>query len=571
MAKMFPEWISDEEREANPKHRAEFKVYDVLKNGLSDEWHVFYSRTWTWVEKSSRLRTREADFIIAHPKCGIMLLEVKGGRIEIRDGNWHSTDRYGNTWAINPYNQVAIATSSLERKLREENRKLFGDFRFSTAVCFPDVDGKQISRFMDPKHLAITITAKDLPFIKEAIVGILKDLKGNFSFPGDARILYLKELLACSWYLNAPKSIQIYDTENEIKVLTESQFKLLYQVAPSTKKLLVDGCAGSGKTLLAAETASRMARLDKKKVLFTCFNKNLAAWLRFSPYYVDNGCLMIANFHGICAEFARMADIKLPFGDELNSLDNETLMNVTYPNVLLDIATRIGAQFDAIIVDEGQDFLYDWWMAMLFLLKDDGALHVYYDDNQRIRAISEGFPSDVTKDAVSLQLKENIRNTKSIHNLAMKYHPSKGKGFRALSKLDIEPEYIPLRHTDNELELVHDKLEQLVDKEGIPTKEMAILTPCSLSEHESMWMIGSMLGQFKLVHHINPAKNEIFCSSIRSAKGLEFPVVLLTEMSTLKSLDKEQLSKILYVGISRARSNLIVFASKDALDTYLAK
>jgi hypothetical protein len=54
MAKMFPEWISDEQREANPKFRAEFKVYDILKRSLSDEWYVFYSRTWTWVENNSR-------------------------------------------------------------------------------------------------------------------------------------------------------------------------------------------------------------------------------------------------------------------------------------------------------------------------------------------------------------------------------------------------------------------------------------------------------------------------------------------------------------------------------------
>lgn len=103
MANIFPEWISEEQRKSNPKFRAEFKIYDALKQTLSDQWYVFYSRTWTWVEKSSRLRTRETDFIIAHPKYGILLMEVKGGGIEVKDGKWVSTDRYDNKWNINPY------------------------------------------------------------------------------------------------------------------------------------------------------------------------------------------------------------------------------------------------------------------------------------------------------------------------------------------------------------------------------------------------------------------------------------------------------------------------------------
>ena len=66
---------------------AEQKVYEALKTALPGGWYAWHSL---------RLRTRgrgefsEADFIIADPnRPGILILEVKGGQIEQRDGQWY--------------------------------------------------------------------------------------------------------------------------------------------------------------------------------------------------------------------------------------------------------------------------------------------------------------------------------------------------------------------------------------------------------------------------------------------------------------------------------------------------
>src|SRR5437868_314436 len=139
MARMFPEWISDAQRETNPARKAEFKVYDTLAHELSDDWYVFYSSVWTWTENKNRLSTREEDFVIAHPQMGILLLEVKGGRIGVENGEWKSVDRGNHVWSIkNPYNQVAAAEISLSRRLNDEYPNPLKGFRFATAVCFPD-------------------------------------------------------------------------------------------------------------------------------------------------------------------------------------------------------------------------------------------------------------------------------------------------------------------------------------------------------------------------------------------------------------------------------------------------
>ena len=433
---MFPEWISDEQRKANPKFRAEFKVYDALARSLSDEWFVFYSRTWTWVEHlSQRLRMREADFIIAHPKLGILIMEIKGGRIDVKDGKWVSTDRYGEEWDINPYEQVAIAVSSLERRLNEERPNPFRNYRFSTAVCFPDVDISAQASHLGSKHLRVTVDARQLQDLRQAIIEVMKDTEGKFDPPGEARILMLKELIACSWYINAPKSIQIKDTENEIKRLTDSQFKLLYQLAPTARRLLATGCAGTGKTMLAAETARRMVLLARRRVLFTCYNRNLATWIRTSPFFVDNGLMMVSNYQKLCADFARGAglDLPKPIGD--NHEEKDPIFKETYPNLLLEVAGKTGEQFDAIIVDEGQDFLETWWTPLLLLLRDNGCLHVYYDSHQKLWGPPRDLPTEVTEDAITVDLTENVRNTKSIYNVAMNFHPSHGSGYTALCEV----------------------------------------------------------------------------------------------------------------------------------------
>ena len=575
MAKMFPEWISESQRKTNPKFRAEFKVYDALTHCLPENWYVFYSRTWSWVEDSSRVRVREADFIIAHPQYGILIMEIKGGQISVENGQWISTDKYGDRWEINPYNQVAIATRSLERRLSDEERNPFKGYRFSTAVCFPDVDISSILSNFELQHQRITIDAPKMENLYKVIIDILKDEHGNFAPPGEARILVLKELVASSWYVNLPKSIQIGDTENEIKRLTDKQFKLLYQLAPTAHRLLVTGCAGAGKTMLGAETARRMASLGKKKVLFTCFNRNLALWVRESPFFVDNGLMLVSNYHKLCASFILNSGRKLPsfLLDENHDLD-DPIFNENYTNIFLEVVTEIGEQFDAIIIDEGQDFLDAWWTPLLLLLKDTGYLHVYYDTRQQLWGIPRNLPKEITDNAVSIDLTENVRNTKPIHNLAMKFHLSRGRGYKALSKGGIDPEFIPICDNETERQVVQRVVEQLVSTENVPTFDIAILTPLSLKEGNSLWKPGkTLLGSYLLVHHLHPDTSQIFCSSIRSAKGLEFPVVIITELwsSGISNKTVDYYSAQLYVGISRARSHLIIISDKKIFDEFIGR
>ena len=61
----------------------EMQVYEALRT-LNNQYTVFYSLSWIGV--NNKRTVGEADFVIAHPKKGILVIEVKSGEIEYKNG-----------------------------------------------------------------------------------------------------------------------------------------------------------------------------------------------------------------------------------------------------------------------------------------------------------------------------------------------------------------------------------------------------------------------------------------------------------------------------------------------------
>ena len=59
----------------------EMKVYEALRS-LNDQYTVFYSLSWVGINEKRTIG--EADFVIAHPSKGILVIEVKSGEIEYK-------------------------------------------------------------------------------------------------------------------------------------------------------------------------------------------------------------------------------------------------------------------------------------------------------------------------------------------------------------------------------------------------------------------------------------------------------------------------------------------------------
>jgi superfamily I DNA/RNA helicase len=351
----------------------------------------------------------------------------------------------------------------------------------------------------------------------------------------------LRELLAPQVVIPVTLADEFAEEEEQLVLLTLEQSMLMNRYARA-KRMVVTGCAGSGKTMLAVERARRLAR-DGQTVLFVCFNKALRKFL--ADRHPIEG-VSYFTFHGLCLHLAGRAGVELPsypkdkappefFEDEL-------------PEALIDSTTRMGGIYDAILVDEAQDLHNHWLDALLSTLKDeeDGSAWLFMDDNQRVYdAIL-----DVPKDFLPFDLPVNCRNTQAIHRQVMQLYKGAVEP-SVIGPPGRDPEFLASK---DQAKAVADVLEYLCVKEGVPPQDVVVLSSHG-SRNSKVYR--DMRGRYELTEKLGELGDKVFFSSIRAFKGLESPVVVLCEPEDLDDMSRDQQ---LYVGISRAKNHCVVVA-----------
>lgn len=142
------------------KSQAELKLYKALQEALPDDYVVFHSVAWLARNPQSGAQDGEADFVVAHPARGVLVVEVKGGRITYdgATGRW-----YSNAHSIqDPFEQARSNKHSLLAKLKDlpywRNRWL----TIGHAVAFPDVVVKHDLRLDAPQQIILSRSSKVL-------------------------------------------------------------------------------------------------------------------------------------------------------------------------------------------------------------------------------------------------------------------------------------------------------------------------------------------------------------------------------------------------------------------------
>jgi superfamily I DNA/RNA helicase len=311
------------------------------------------------------------------------------------------------------------------------------------------------------------------------------------------------------------------------------------------QRMVVYGCAGSGKTMLAVEHAKRLAKIGRE-VLFVCFNKGLAEHLKATEK--DSG-VHFSTFHGLCARLAGQAKIKLPHFGKDDEPPPEYFSD-TLPDALLEAVAELGPQYDALLVDEAQDLHDAWYEALTCALRDDAkaSIWLFMDDNQRI--YEGGFRAP--PDFFATELDVNCRNTQEIHSKVSELYA----GEIETRVLGPAGRPIELHQTDDQAEMVAGVLERLCGREEVPTQDVVVLSAHGW-EHSAI--AHKPLGRFRLTTKARQPSPQVRFSSIRGFKGLESPVVILCE---LEDLDEATRQQQLYVGMSRAKNHCVVVVPK---------
>lgn len=537
MARMYPDRLPE-----GLASDAEYDLYATFEQELDEQYTVFAGVKWLLKGRQRGAVQGEADFVIAHPERGILVVEVKGGSIS-RDGDtgqWHSVDRHGARHNISdPSEQARRNSHALADKLAEAPATSRFTYPIGYAIALPNARLKHAGLGLDAPT-QIIIDQDDFGSMQHAIERIMAYSLGDRQATlGAAGIRALAEVISPSWEIQVALKAQLREERERFRTLTEEQFFVLDMLA-SHRRALIDGCAGSGKTLLAAEKARRLAN-EGFNTLLTCFNRNLATSIRESLDPMPP-TLRVQHFHELAYDLVEQAGIpdNGP-GDDSNLYFKETL-----PTLLLDAVDRLPDRFDAIVVDEGQDFQGEWWVPLGALLNHpEDVWYVFYDGQQNIYTDAMSLPFD----SEPHYLPVNLRNTQAIHRLIEPFYT--GRAVSCRGPEGRPPKVITSADPDATL---RQELHRIVNTEGIPTGDVVVLT--GMSQRRSHWQEGSKLGNLSLTWDLHPGANQIRVATVHSFKGLERPIVIVTEMDQAASGPRNDHLRL--VACSRASSELVL-------------
>jgi superfamily I DNA and RNA helicase len=316
----------------------------------------------------------------------------------------------------------------------------------------------------------------------------------------------------------------------------------------------VRGGAGTGKTVLALEAARRFAE-DGKDVLLVCFNKPLGEYLRAS---VDSwerqegfGRVRSTSFHRLCSQAHRELH-----GTGLNVPEDKNaeirFWAEEAPYVLLDgLASGAIPKFDAVVIDEGQDFAASWWTVLEEALRDKagGRMLTFFDPAQEIFSRGCHVP-----EWPEYALTYNFRNTRRIAEVVCELGRVEMLSFESCPVGEAPEEHeqkSPALGCSGIERLVRD----LVEKEKVPIERIAVLTPHK-REHSCLAGVSSLAG-FEIADKPFDRAGKLLHATIGSFKGLESDVVIFADVDP-KDPRCERNAR--YVAASRARHRLYVFA-----------
>lgn len=167
---------------------------------------------------------------------------------------------------------------------------------------FDSRDGSNVKQFI--KRLAEGVKSK-----WEALYGPLNKSK----LPDAADVRYMASILRGDFDCAVSMNVQLHNASEALIALTKEQYRCLDQL-DDNPRCLIQGPAGTGKTLLAIEEVKKSVARGEKVALF-CFNSNLADWLNsyFSDMPESVRPEFVGTLHKYMTQVAKGADLLPPY------------------------------------------------------------------------------------------------------------------------------------------------------------------------------------------------------------------------------------------------------------------
>lgn len=539
----------------------------LRKDAGTGEWTVLHS---LGLARRGTKPYGEIDFVILIPGTGVICLEVKGGRVRCQDGVWYSRDRYGVEHRLprSPIAQVREAVFGLRSAVigRFGASSEVASLHYSSAVVLPDVGSIPVTPEHDPVEV-IDIDALRNPISKPIMSAMRNDARrlnkraaSAWATPKNLKLL--RNYLRPDFDVALARSTTIRRSEERIIQLTEEQYDIL-DLLERNPRCLVEGAAGTGKTLLALEFARRAAP-TVEKILLLCYNRLLGDWLaQRANDILPKQVVVASSFHRYVRELIFGSTLAEEFrkAEQGERYDNTDMFNLVYPLYGELAASESDEPVALCIIDEAQDLITAPTLRVLNAVLADGLAGgrwVMLGDfsRQALYSDSRSDWSEMLSPFVNpgrytiAPLTRNCRNTYRIGEETALMSGFESLPYR-LDRSDCLPvDYRYWKNREHQVARLRDVLNKLL-RDNIPRSDVVVLSPRRYKSsvaarfRQEIAPVGDLVG----------ADDRIAFSTIQAFKGLESPIVIVCDV---ENMEGDYGRSLMYVGMSRARSYLIV-------------
>lgn len=556
---------------------AEKRVFHLLESDPdTSDWVVLHS---LGLSKRKGGPFGEVDFVVLVPSGAVVCLEIKGGRVSCTNGIWETTDRFGvrSELSRSPFMQAREGMFAVLQAVKarfgaghDANRCLF-----AYAVVFPDVECPPLTPEFELWE-AIDRDALQSPFSK-ALLRLVSSQrrKLGFSPPVDAAsaLRDIRQFLRPDFERVVARCTVVGECESALISLTEDQYSVLDMISDNPR-CLVEGAAGTGKTVLALEYSRRQVA-NGHSVLLLCFNRLLGDWFESSTSQFGKS-LCAHSYHRFIRELIMASPWREEFEATCRDQSPEKLFAEVLPFYGQLAAGNSSSQFDVLVLDEAQDLLNSEAIELLgALLKGGIAGGRWYVFGDFTRQCIYGGPTREARlqalnsachNFARTNLRTNCRNSRRIGEETALLSGFSSPPYK-LGQVDGLP--VDYRYWKNSREQVH-KLGEVVSEllsEGMNPSDLVLLSKrkfcdsvaaelsLSTPRHGTVTAV-EIRGGSSL-----PARGTTLgFATVHSFKGMETPAAIFCDVD---HVEDDEPQALLYIGMSRARSLLIMMVHES--------
>ena len=532
------------------------------------------------------------DFLLLSPHFGVIVAEIKDYspnylKTITKSGYWEKLEDDKVISISNPFDQIYQYWRAIKDRV---NYSRFPDdinVPITRIVVFSQIPGKgdlaEKIREIAPTKVQLCFKealSKNKDF-KEFLFDILPT---DFNLPKDFfQVLRANLIPTCRLPTFEQADLQKYFTiEDNVVLLDREQERLARRLGDGHR--LICGVAGSGKTIVLIARARYLAiQHPNWKILVLCYNRLLKDLLfhLLNPQDYDAD-ITISTYHSWVRHYVLSANDEFSqiYKDSEQKAEKQGKMSVFFQDVVpklflqkLNMSGQDKVLYDAILIDEAQDFEADWFNGVSKVLNPKtNSLIITCDGLQGIYARKRFHWSEVGIQARGRVRKfdKSYRTPIEIGLLAQKSLPTSLRNL-----LDKYDEFISTKEyignhgiveimlsnsRDNEYDKLTEKISRLIKQ----PQEILVLFKYNMAkinyDHPFFKQLKKLNIEWKELDKHNYETPELLVGTIHGTKGLECDTIIIPEVNNYLTNSDRQL---LYVAITRSRKKLILSAHKS--------